>query len=358
MIRRGGVRAVAGAAALTAAAAVACLALSGPVSAASPDEVQRISLESGGIQRRAMVALSPVPRAADAPPPPALVVFHDRLSTPGRMRALDGFDRIGALRQAGWTLVHPQGFKREWNAGRRLVDGREALIADDVTFLRDLVALLAAEGAADPARIFLAGFGEGGIAASPDGGILYFINRTSFGRMNLETGEAEMVYDNRNGLDSSGLTFDGDGRLLVLYHNGFLSRLSEIDPATGNTVRIIATVDIPRSLPSVGGLAFDSDSGRLFATVNSTLFDLTDPANPVAVGDMGIDRVSGLAYVPQGNPCPADLAEPFGLLDLADITAFATGFLAMGPVADLVADGLFDLSDINAFVTAFTAGCP
>ncbi|SDX83644.1 Poly(3-hydroxybutyrate) depolymerase [Albimonas donghaensis] len=162
MIRRGGGRAVAGAAALTAAAAVACLALSGPVSAASPDEVQRISLESGGIQRRAMVALSPVPRAADAPPPPALVVFHDRLSTPGRMRALDGFDRIGALRQAGWTLVHPQGFKREWNAGRRLVDGREALIADDVTFLRDLVALLAAEGAADPARIFLAGFGEGG----------------------------------------------------------------------------------------------------------------------------------------------------------------------------------------------------
>ena len=204
----------------------------------------------------------------------------------------------------------------------------------------------------------LTGFGEGGIAASPDGGILYFINRTSFGRMNLETGEAEMVYDNRNGLDSSGLTFDGDGRLLVLYHNGFASRLSEIDPATGNTVRIIATVDIPRSLPSVGGLAFDSDSGRLFATVNTTLFDLTDPADPVAVGDMGIDRVSGLAYVPQGNPCPADLAEPFGLLDLADITAFATGFLAMDPIADLVADGLFDLSDINAFVTAFTAGCP
>lgn len=204
----------------------------------------------------------------------------------------------------------------------------------------------------------LTGFLEGGIAASPDGTTLYFINRTSFGRMNLATGVAELLYDDRSGLDSSGLTFDGDGRLIVLYHNGLASRLSEIDPATGNVVRVISSVNIPRSLPSVGGLAFDSDNGRLFATVNTTLFDLTDPANPVAVGDMGIDRVSGLAFVPQDSPCPADLAEPFGLLDLADITAFATGFLAMDPIADLIVDSLFDLSDINAFVTAFTAGCP
>ena len=204
----------------------------------------------------------------------------------------------------------------------------------------------------------LTGFGEGGIAASPDGTTLYFINRTSFGRMNLATGVAELVYDNRSGLDSSGLTFDGDGRLLVLYHNGFLSRLSEIDPATGNVMSIIATVDIPRSLPSVGGLAFDTDSNRLFATVNTTLFDLTDPANPVAVGDMGIDRVSGLAFVPQDSPCPADLAEPFGVLDLADIGAFVDGFTGAMPIADLDGNGVYDLGDIAIFVGGFQAGCP
>lgn len=55
---------------------------------------------------------------------------------------------------------------------------------------------------------------------------------------------------------------------------------------------------------------------------------------------------------------PADLAAPFGLLDLADVNAFTTGFVAMDPIADLNTDGLFDLSDINLFATAFTAGCP
>jgi hypothetical protein len=55
---------------------------------------------------------------------------------------------------------------------------------------------------------------------------------------------------------------------------------------------------------------------------------------------------------------PADLAPPFGLLDLADVNAFAGGFVAGDPVSDLNGDGLFDLGDINLFVTAFLGGCP
>ena len=55
----------------------------------------------------------------------------------------------------------------------------------------------------------------------------------------------------------------------------------------------------------------------------------------------------------------ADLAEPFGLLDLADISAFGAGFVAGDATVDLSAPfGVFDLGDIAAFVTAFTAGCP
>ena len=54
----------------------------------------------------------------------------------------------------------------------------------------------------------------------------------------------------------------------------------------------------------------------------------------------------------------ADLAAPFGLLDLADISAFTIGFVAMDPIADLNPDGLFDLSDVNFFVMSFLAGCP
>jgi uncharacterized membrane protein len=59
------------------------------------------------------------------------------------------------------------------------------------------------------------------------------------------------------------------------------------------------------------------------------------------------------------EPCnAADLADPVGVLDLADITAFVAAFTAQDPVADLDGNALFDLADITAFVTAFTAGCP
>lgn len=54
----------------------------------------------------------------------------------------------------------------------------------------------------------------------------------------------------------------------------------------------------------------------------------------------------------------ADVAEPFGLLDLADINAFISGFLAQDLISDLSGDGLLDLTDINLFISAFLAGCP
>ncbi len=59
------------------------------------------------------------------------------------------------------------------------------------------------------------------------------------------------------------------------------------------------------------------------------------------------------------NSCnDADLAEPFGILDLADINAFVGGFSAQDPIADLDGNGIFELADINLFVAAFLAGCP
>lgn len=55
----------------------------------------------------------------------------------------------------------------------------------------------------------------------------------------------------------------------------------------------------------------------------------------------------------------ADLAEPFGTLDLGDISAFLTAFTTQGDAADLAEPfGIFDLSDISAFIGAFTGGCP
>ena len=56
--------------------------------------------------------------------------------------------------------------------------------------------------------------------------------------------------------------------------------------------------------------------------------------------------------------CAADLAEPFGVLDLADVQAFVAAFGSSEPLADFNGDGIFDLADIQAFVTAFNSGCP
>lgn len=53
----------------------------------------------------------------------------------------------------------------------------------------------------------------------------------------------------------------------------------------------------------------------------------------------------------------ADLADPIGVLDLGDIVAFVTAFLAGDAgVADLTGDGVIDMADIDLFLTEFDAG--
>ncbi len=81
-------------------------------------------------------------------------------------------------------------------------------------------------------------------------------------------------------------------------------------------------------------------------------------AHPAMAG--GAFELSGGFWVEAGGlACNgADLAEPFGVLDLGDITAFVSAFLAQDSLADIDGNGIFDLSDIGLFVSAFLAGCP
>ena len=56
---------------------------------------------------------------------------------------------------------------------------------------------------------------------------------------------------------------------------------------------------------------------------------------------------------------PADIAEPFGILDGADVNAFISAFGTGGSGADLAAPfGVLDGADVNAFISGFGAGCP
>ena len=114
------------------------------------------------------------------------------------------------------------------------------------------------------------------------------------------------------------------------------------------------------------------------ATATVTL-GVTDPdglgvavAGPCsATGETVLGRSEGVAAVEilsvasvsftveLGTPCnPADIAAPFGVLDLADLSVFLTGFSAQDPIADLNQDGLFDLGDVTVVIQGFLAGCP
>lgn len=54
----------------------------------------------------------------------------------------------------------------------------------------------------------------------------------------------------------------------------------------------------------------------------------------------------------------ADLATPYGQINIDDIDAFATAFLADNFAADCDASGVLNFDDIDCFVAAFLAGCP
>jgi hypothetical protein len=63
---------------------------------------------------------------------------------------------------------------------------------------------------------------------------------------------------------------------------------------------------------------------------------------------------------PPGAACnPADLAPPYGVLNLDDAASF-NHFFEIGNLqkADLDGNGLLDLTDINMFVEFYNQGCP
>jgi endonuclease/exonuclease/phosphatase family metal-dependent hydrolase len=104
------------------------------------------------------------------------------------------------------------------------------------------------------------------------------------------------------------------------------------------------------TVPSLGMLP---EPVRTFPAVPSIASAFASDHRPVIVDFR-------LPLAQNAGPCnPADLAEPFGVLDLADINAFNAAFITQDPLADLAEPfGILDLADINAFVAGFTAGCP
>ncbi len=87
---------------------------------------------------------------------------------------------------------------------------------------------------------------------------------------------------------------------------------------------------------------------------------IAEDAGDGSVVEAAVDafEVSGLSCE-DPQTCPADLAEPFGVLNIFDIQAYIGLYNAQDPSADLAAPfGQFNIFDLQAFINLYNAGCP
>lgn len=117
-----------------------------------------------GITRKYIFNIPAKVKAAGKPAP-MIVMLHGAGQGADRLRAGTTMEYLSE--QYGFVVVYPQGQKAAWNDGRpdEVKLQRKRSSADDVAFLNDLVDRFIADGIADPDRVYLAGFSNGGFLA-------------------------------------------------------------------------------------------------------------------------------------------------------------------------------------------------
>ncbi len=91
---------------------------------------------------------------------PAFIMMHGSGSTDAQQEKYSGFDAFAAAH--GLVVMYPQGVDKHWNDGR--VIGHESM-ADDIGFMKAMLAEVNAQGLIDPKRVYAAGISNGGFMA-------------------------------------------------------------------------------------------------------------------------------------------------------------------------------------------------
>ena len=181
-----------------------------------------------------------------------------------------------------------------------------------------------------------------------------------------------------NGGIQDGVTYSTDGTLRL--YGGF--SLGDDDNFLHSTSDLLITFDQPQAVVGFYNAGSSVQQSRIDTI---TFFNGTDEVGSLEVqfvtggGFIGWQHASGITAVlidfPAGgnaiaviddlcwgfdvSPCPADIANPIGVLDLSDINRFIEGFVEGEDWVDLAPpSGVLDLSDIGAFVDSFITGCP
>ncbi|TDD79371.1 hypothetical protein E1293_23525 [Actinomadura darangshiensis] len=92
-------------------------------------------------------------------PLPLIVALHGGLNDAEYVRKQSGLDEVAD--GEGYAVAYPNGFLGTWNAGACCSFARWTGI-DDMGFLDKLIDTLVEEGVADPRRVFMTGFSNGG----------------------------------------------------------------------------------------------------------------------------------------------------------------------------------------------------
>ena len=93
-----------------------------------------------------------------------------------------------------------------------------------------------------------------------------------------------------------------------------------------------------------------SNSGQISILLFDTSYDIA--------GQPDATWQSGTIEITLAQCLPADTAEPYGILDFFDVSAFLQAFTSSEPIADITGDGDFNFFDVSAFLNAFSSGCP
>jgi hypothetical protein len=284
---------------------------------------------------------------------------------------------------AGYTVVGPMGVSNIGFGGMDF-DGEGNLYAYASFFkstggaASGLYRVDTDTGAATPVGISPQSLED--LAFNPSDGTMYGIRSqnsvTRLYRVNLETGQVTQVGQVTSDppiRQSLGLAFDSEGAMYI--HE---AENDMIFKGTGLTVAPLHQV--PQDTVFSQGITVDwsrDDTGyhvavgqgefpNYFSQLNTfdaagthytlgAAFGPNTPGGdgfnypPVQLGDIAVVAASG---------CPADLAEPFGVLNFFDLAAYLALFNAQDDAADLNDDGALNFFDVSTYLNLFNAGCP
>jgi polyhydroxybutyrate depolymerase len=143
-------------AAMLAAIVVLVAAMSRSYPAFAGDAVSH-TIDVNGVSRSYLLY---VPAGQSGKHLPAFIMLHGSGSTDEQQEKYSNFDAFAAAH--GLVVMYPQGIDKHWNDGR--VIGHESM-ADDIGFMKGMLAEVNAQGLIDPKRVYAAGISNGGFMA-------------------------------------------------------------------------------------------------------------------------------------------------------------------------------------------------